>query len=193
MGLVLCSLPLSLQCWRKSRLRDRAMDEIHKLLPRLYRFTKIPYAQCTLLKKSKDILWEEELEDESTYNLCFQWSQLGEDASSHTETNTAWGPGSDFMLMQEDCSLVEEHSTIMNMEPANCFFVRSPVGSIAVVLFSLSCSLTLLMPLPQVAWQHNSLQKKKKSKEKVKWRFFFKNYTYMNNQSDCSQWCVQKN
>ena len=36
--------------------QDRAMDEIHKLLPRLYRFTKIPYAQYTLLKKSMNIL-----------------------------------------------------------------------------------------------------------------------------------------
>lgn len=68
--------------------QDRAMGEIHKLLPRLYRFTKIPYAQCTLLKTSKDVLGEEELKDESTYNICFQWSQLGGDACSHTETNT---------------------------------------------------------------------------------------------------------
>ena len=101
--------------------QDRAMDEIHKLLPRLYRFTKIPYAQCTLLKKSKNILWEEELEDESTYNLCFQWSQLGEDASSHTETNTVWGPGSDFMLIQEDCLLhqgTQHHYAIWNQPTA---------------------------------------------------------------------------
>lgn len=157
--------------------QDRAMDEIHRLLPRLYRFTKIPYAQCTLLKKSKNILWEEELENESTYNLCFQWSQLGEDASSHTETNTVWGPGSDLYVDTGRLFTSSRNTApLCNMKPANCFFVRSPVGSIAVVLFSLSCSLTLLMPLPQVAWQHNSLQKKK-SKEKVN-DFFFKLHLY---------------
>lgn len=52
------------------------------------------------------------------------------------------------------------------MKPANCFFVQSPVGSVAIVLFSLSRSLTLLMPLPQVAWQHNYLCKKKKEKKR---------------------------
>ena len=46
----------SLTVLKEVTFQDRAMDAIHRLLPRLYRFTKIPYAQCTLLKKSKSIL-----------------------------------------------------------------------------------------------------------------------------------------
>lgn len=101
------------------------------------------------------------------------------------------GQGLIFMLMQGRLFTSSRNTApLCNMKPANCFFVRSPVGSIAVVLFSLSCSLTLLMPLPQVAWQHNYLCKK--SKEKENDGFKKKTHTYMNNQSDCSQLCVQK-
>lgn len=78
----------SLTVLKEAMFQDRAMDETHKLLPRLYRFTKIPYAQCTSLNKSKFILREEEKKGESTYNVCFQWSQLAGEASSHTEANT---------------------------------------------------------------------------------------------------------
>lgn len=103
--------------------QDRAMGAIHKLLPRLYRFTKIPYAQCTLLKKSKNILWEEELKDESTYNVCFQWSQLSGDASSHTDTNTVWGPGSDFYVdTRKIVYFIKKHSTIMQYETSQLLF-----------------------------------------------------------------------
>lgn len=63
-------------------------------------------------------------------------------------------------------TLSRDTAPLCNMKPANCFFVHSPVGSIAIVLFSLSFSVTLLMPLPQVAWQHNYLRKKKKKKER---------------------------
>ena len=104
--------------------QDRATDEIHKLLPRLYKFTKIPYAQCTLLKKSKNILWKEELEDEFTYNLCFQWSPLSGNASSHTETNTVWGPGSDLYAdTRKIVYFIKEHSTIMQYETSQLLFL----------------------------------------------------------------------
>lgn len=73
---------------KEAMFQDRAMGEIHKLLPRLYRFTKIPYAQCTSLNKSKFILRDKEMKSESTYNVCFQWSQFAGEASSHTEAST---------------------------------------------------------------------------------------------------------
>lgn len=162
-GFVSVFIATSLTVLKEVTFQDRATGEIHKLLPRLYRFTKIPYAQCTLLKKSKNILWEEELKDASTYSICFPWSQLSGDASSHTATNTVWGPGSDFYVdTRKIVYFIKEHSTIMQYETSQLLFCAVSLGSIAIVLFSLSCSLTLLMPLPQVAWQHNYLCKKKK-------------------------------
>lgn len=162
-GFVFVFIATSLTVLKEVMFQDRATGEIHKLSPRLYRFTKIPYAQCTLLKKSKNILWEEELKDASTYSICFQ---LSGDASSHTATNTVWGPGSDFYVdTRKIVYFIKEHSTIMQYETSQLLFCAVSLGSIAIVLFSLSCSLTLLMPLPQVAWQHNYLCKK--SKEKV--------------------------
>ncbi|CAK6440940.1 unnamed protein product [Pipistrellus nathusii] len=80
---------------------------------------------------------------------------------------TLWGPGSDFYVDTGRLfTLSRDTAPLCNMKPANCFYVRFPVGSIAIVLFSLSCSLTLLMSLPQVAWQHKYLCKKKKKKRK---------------------------
>lgn len=54
-GFVFVFIATSLTVLKEVTFQDRATGEIHKLLPRLYRFTKIPYAQCTLLKKSKNI------------------------------------------------------------------------------------------------------------------------------------------
>lgn len=85
-------------------------------------------------------------------------SQLSRRASSHTEASTVWEPGP-YIDTRKTVYFIKERSTIMQYETSQLLFVRSPVGSIAVVLFFL-LSLTLLMPLPQVAWQHNYLCKK---------------------------------
>lgn len=79
-------------------------------------------AQCTLFKSLRIFSGEEELEDESTYNLCFSGVSWVRMPPSHTETNTAWGPGSDFMLMQgKIVYLSEEHST-MQYETSQLLF-----------------------------------------------------------------------
>lgn len=76
------------------------------------------------------------LEDESTYDGCFRWSQLGRDASSHTETNTVCGSRSDPSVdTRKIVYFIKEQSTIMQYETSQLLFVRSPVGSIAVVCF----------------------------------------------------------
>lgn len=146
---------------KEAMFQDRAMDEIHKLLPRLYRFTKIPYAQCTSPNKSRCIL-REELKDESTYNVCFQWGCLQPYRSQHYVG--VWS----LCWVKENCLLCQgtQHRYMLGNQPAAfffLFFLQSPVGSITVVYFT-SYTLTLLMPLPQVAWQHNYLCKKVKKK-----------------------------
>lgn len=87
-------------------------------------------------------------------------SQLSRHTFSHTEA-TVWEPGP-YVDTRKIVYFIKERSTIMQYETNQLLFVRSPVGSIAVVLFS--HSLTLLMPLPQIAWQHNYLCKKSKAK-----------------------------
>lgn len=120
-GFVWVFIANSLAVLKEVTFQDRAMGEIHKLLPRLYRFTKIPYAQCTLLKKSENILWEEQLKDELTCNLCFQWSSLSGDASSHTETNTVGTRVWFLCWYKEDCLLyqgTQHHYAIWNQPTA---------------------------------------------------------------------------
>lgn len=137
-GRVCVFIANSLTVLKEVTFQDRAMDVIHKLSPRLYRFTKIPYAQCTLLKKSESILWKEELKDELTYNVCFHgicWVGM----PPAIQKPTLWGPGSDFYVDTGRLFTSSKNTApLCNMKPANCFSVRSPVGSIAIVLFSLS-------------------------------------------------------
>lgn len=123
MGLVLCSLPLSLQCWRKSRFRTEQWTRSTSLFAWAVQIHQESLHNVLCLK-SKDILRGRTGRWIATYNLCFQWSQLGEDASSHTETNTRGGHSPDFMLMQEDCLLRPRNTApLCNMKPTNCFFV----------------------------------------------------------------------
>lgn len=155
----------SLTVLKEVTFQDRAMDAIHRLLPRLYRFTKIPYAQCTLLKKSESILWEEELKDELTYNVCFRgvcWVGM----PPAIQKPTLWGPGSDFYVdTRTIVYVIKEHSTIMQYETSQLLFCAVSCRKYRRCFVFTFCSLTLLMPLPQVAWQHNYLCKK--SIEKV--------------------------
>lgn len=126
----------SLTVLKEVMFQDRAMGEILKLLPRLYRFTKIPYAQCTLLKESKYIFWEEKLNWHTLY-VSSKVNWVGSDASSRTETNTVSGQGLILLLIQGRVSASSRRlAPLCNMKPATAFCAVS-VGSIAIVLFSL--------------------------------------------------------
>lgn len=163
--------------------QDRAMDEIHKLLPRLYRFTKIPYAQCTSPNKSRCIL-REELKDESTYNVCFQWGCLQPYRSQHYVG--VWS----LCWVKENCLLCQgtQHRYMLGNQPAAFFFL---------FFFAVSCRkhhsclFYFLHSNPFNAFTSSCLAAQlslQKSKEKV--NDGLKTHTYTNN--DCLVICAEK-
>lgn len=122
---------LSLTVLKAATFQDRAMGEIHRLLQRLYKSTKIPYAQCTSLNKSTCILWEEELKGRSTtVCVCSGVSSLGMLRPSRSQHCKGWSCWS-----MENCLLCQgtKYHCALGNQPAA--FLQSPVGSIAVVYF----------------------------------------------------------
>lgn len=117
---------------KEAMFRDRAMDEIHRLLPRLYRFTKIPYAQCTLLNQSTFILREEEMKGESTYNVCFQWSQFAGEAPA-TQKPVLCRHLVLMLIRGKLFTLLKNSAPLHTREPARCFFAVSCRRCITVV------------------------------------------------------------
>lgn len=160
------------------------MGEIHKLLPRLYRFTKIPYAQCTSLNKSKFILRDKEMKSESTYNVCFQWSQFAGEASSHTEASTMQRSGP-YVDPRKIVYTVKERSTIVHQGASRCFFAVSCRRCITIVYSH------FLQSNPFNAFTSSCLAAQlslQKSKEKLNGGL--KTHNYTNN--DCSVICAEK-
>lgn len=173
----------SLPVLKEATFQDRAMGEIHRLLPRLCRFTKIPYAQCTSLNKSECVLWEDELKDESTYNVCFSGvrslGMLQPYRGQHYVGvwSSCWS--------KENCLLCQgtQHHYALGNQPAA--FRQSPVGSIAVVYFHFLRSNPFNAFTSSCLAAQLSLQK---SKEKV--YDGLRTHTYTS--SGCSVTCAEK-
>lgn len=151
------------QCWRKSFPRTEQWTRSTALYQGCTDSPRYLTHNVLCLKSLRIFSERKNWKVRSTYNLCFQWvSWVGMPPAIQKPTLGIEGPGVWFHVDAGRLSTSSRNSTIMQYETNQLLFVRSPVGSIAVVCFSLSCSLTLLMPLPQLLGSTTLCKKKKK-------------------------------
>lgn len=125
--LVLCSLTLLLQCWRKSRFRT---EQWARSTSSCQGCTDSPryLTHNVLCLKVQEFALSRRTEDASMYNIhCVFPMELisggGGTASSHPEANTVWKSGSDLYANRRTIVyFIKEHSTIMQYETSQLLF-----------------------------------------------------------------------